>query len=141
MSGAERIAKRFHETYERLAPDHGYATREASAKPWDQIPEQNRELMVAVVEDLLAQGDIELGVLAGAEEPGPRSHFEIFESQDGDYRWRLRAVNGEVVASGEGFESDYNAERACADLVRNAMLARGVVAGGGFSINVERIEE
>ena len=140
MSGAERIARRFHESYERLAPEHAYQTREASAKPWDQVPEQNRELMVAVVEELLGQGDIELGVLADAE-AGPRSHFEIYESADGDHRWRLRAANGEVVASGEGFESDYNAERACADLVRNVMLARGTAAEGAFSINVERIEE
>lgn len=141
MSGAERIAKAFHEAYESLAPEHGYETREASAKPWEEVPENNRELMVAVVERLLAQGDIEFGVLASGSEAAPRSHFEIFKGQDGDFHWRLRAINGEIVASGEGFETDYNAERACADLVRNAMWARGVVAGGGFSINVERTEE
>lgn len=55
MQGAEQIAKAFHESYERQAPDHGYATREASAKPWDDVPETNRELMIAVVEDLLEQ--------------------------------------------------------------------------------------
>lgn len=139
-SGAERIAKAFHEAYESLAPEHGYETRQASRKPWEEVPENNRELMVAVVEQLLGQGDIEFGVLADAS-GSPSSHFEIFEGQDGEFRWRLRAINGEIVASGEGFESDYNAERACADLVRTAMWARGVVAGGGFSINVKRVEE
>lgn len=43
---ADVIARRFHETYERLAPEYGYRTREASAKPWDDVPEQNRALMI-----------------------------------------------------------------------------------------------
>ena len=50
---AEQIAQAFHETYERLAPDFGYKTREASAKPWAEVPEQNRSLMIAVVRALL----------------------------------------------------------------------------------------
>lgn len=53
---AEIVAKAFHEAYERLAPEHGYETREASAKPWEQVPLQNRRLMTAVVRDLLDQG-------------------------------------------------------------------------------------
>lgn len=58
---AEAIAKAFHETYERLAPDHGYETREASAKPWKEVPEDNRNLMIAVVEELLDTGIIVAG--------------------------------------------------------------------------------
>lgn len=54
----ERIASRFHEAYERLAPLHGYETREASAVPWADVPEQNKSLMVAVVESLLENGVI-----------------------------------------------------------------------------------
>lgn len=50
---AEAVARRFHEAYERLAPDFGYRTREASAKPWDEVPEQNRALMIAVCAELL----------------------------------------------------------------------------------------
>lgn len=50
---AEDLARRFHETYERLAPDFGYETRRASAKPWAEVPEQNRALMVAVCAELL----------------------------------------------------------------------------------------
>lgn len=59
---AERIAARFHETYEALAPDHSYQTRKASAVPWENVPVDNRMLMVHVVRDLL-----EAGVIA----PGP----------------------------------------------------------------------
>ena len=50
----EAVARLFHETYERLAPEFGYRTREASAKPWDEVPEQNRALMVATVREVLA---------------------------------------------------------------------------------------
>ena len=56
MAGADDIAQAFHEAYERLAPDFGYKTREASAKPWDDVPEDNKRLMVAVVRDLLHAG-------------------------------------------------------------------------------------
>lgn len=48
-------AQLFHETYERLAPDFGYRTREASAKPWANVPEQNRALMTATSGHVLAE--------------------------------------------------------------------------------------
>jgi hypothetical protein len=51
---AEAIARTFHEAYERLAPSFDYETREASAVPWEDVPEQNRSLMVAVVGEVLA---------------------------------------------------------------------------------------
>ncbi len=50
----EVLAQRFHEAYERLAPSHGYATREASAVPWDQVPDRNRELMIDTVAEVTA---------------------------------------------------------------------------------------
>lgn len=49
MNTAETLAQAFHETYERLAPQFEYETREASAKPWDEVPQQNRALMVATI--------------------------------------------------------------------------------------------
>jgi tryptophan 2,3-dioxygenase len=55
---AEAVAKAFHETYERLAPQHQYETRRASAVPWEQVPANNRRLMVAVVADLIERGVI-----------------------------------------------------------------------------------
>jgi hypothetical protein len=51
---AERMAELFHEAYERLAPAFGYRTREESAKPWAEVPKQNRDLMIAVCEEVLA---------------------------------------------------------------------------------------
>jgi hypothetical protein len=54
------LARLFHEEYERLAPNFGYSTREASAVPWDDVPETNRNLMVAtaaaVIETLWRAG-------------------------------------------------------------------------------------
>jgi uncharacterized protein YegP (UPF0339 family) len=37
--------------------------------------------------------------------------FEIDKSGS-EYRWRLRAANGEIVASGEGYTSKANCQRA-----------------------------
>src|SRR5690606_35492577 len=50
---AIETARLFHDTYERLAPQYGYRTREASAKPWDEVPENNRELMIATCAEVL----------------------------------------------------------------------------------------
>ena len=50
--GPERIARMFHEAYERLAPSFAYETREASAMPWAEVPENNRRLMTAVVVEI-----------------------------------------------------------------------------------------
>jgi hypothetical protein len=53
MTDAEKVAKAFHESYERQAPDYGYVTREASAKPWEDVLPSNKNLMIAVCLDLL----------------------------------------------------------------------------------------
>jgi hypothetical protein len=58
MSDAERIAKAFHEAYERVAPSKGYETRKESAVPWEDVPSANKATMIATVEDLLASGAI-----------------------------------------------------------------------------------
>ena len=50
---AEQLAKRFHEAYERLAPQFGYETRKESAVPWQDVPENNKRLMIAVCAEIL----------------------------------------------------------------------------------------
>lgn len=57
MNSAEQIAMAFHATYERLASDFNYEP----PIPWDQLPERNRFLMVAVVGDLLLSEVIQEG--------------------------------------------------------------------------------
>jgi len=47
MDDSEKWAALFHETYETLAPEFGYETREESAVPWETVPEPNKSLMIA----------------------------------------------------------------------------------------------
>lgn len=61
LSDAERVAARFHEVYELLAPAHGYETRDASAVPWKDVPEPNRSLMIHVAQFLLREDAIRVG--------------------------------------------------------------------------------
>jgi len=49
LPSAPAIAKRFHETYERLAPSYGWTTNAATACEWERLPHANRELMTHVV--------------------------------------------------------------------------------------------
>lgn len=49
----EGIAKLFHDRYEYLAPNYGWKTQEQSAVPWDELPENQKDLMVHVVANLI----------------------------------------------------------------------------------------
>jgi hypothetical protein len=68
------LAKRFHETYERLAPLHDYATRKDSSVPWEAVPAKNRSLMIAVCKELVeasrqeASETFQAGFRAGLKE-------------------------------------------------------------------------
>lgn len=57
----EKIAQAFHESYERQASAHSYETRKSSAVPWDDVPANNKALMMAVVRDLFDRGIIDTG--------------------------------------------------------------------------------
>ena len=61
MTTAESIARAFHGTYEELAPKFGYETRMRSRVDWEEVPEDNRKLMIAVVTSLLLDGIIVAG--------------------------------------------------------------------------------
>lgn len=50
---AEEVAKKFHENYEKLAPSYGYTTREATARPWESLPPENKGLMIATAGEVL----------------------------------------------------------------------------------------
>lgn len=55
MITPDELARFFHESYEKLAPRFGYETRKESAKPWEEVPEQNKKLMLAVAEAVLRE--------------------------------------------------------------------------------------
>lgn len=44
---AEEVAQWFHEYYEDLAPQFSYKTRKRSAVKWENVPKNNRDLMIA----------------------------------------------------------------------------------------------
>ncbi len=50
---AEELAALFHTTYEALAPDYGYKTRKDTAVPWGSVPDDNKQLMIAVAQEIL----------------------------------------------------------------------------------------
>jgi len=45
----------------------------------------------------------------------PLGKFEIYKDNAGKFRWRLRASNGEEIASGQGYES----KEGCMDGVKS----------------------
>jgi len=45
---AMELARRFHETYARLAPAFGGETQTESAVPWGEMPEKHKRLLIAV---------------------------------------------------------------------------------------------
>jgi hypothetical protein len=49
----EQLAHLFHDTYEHLAPQFGYETRKESAKRWSEVPDQNKQLMIAVCGEIM----------------------------------------------------------------------------------------
>lgn len=52
---SEQLAQKFHETYEQLASLYGYETRKESAKPWVNVPPNNKSLMIAVCDKIIEE--------------------------------------------------------------------------------------
>lgn len=55
------------------------------------------------------------------------AQFEVFTDSRGEYRWRLRHANGNVIAdSGEGYASKQKAEQGIESVKQNAAGAEVV---------------
>jgi len=55
---------------------------------------------------------------------GPR--FQVYEDASGQYRWRLKAANGRIIAeSGEAYTRKRDSSRAVAGVVAAVIEARG----------------
>ena len=46
------LAKDFHETYERLSVEYGWKTQESCQVAFEDLPEENQKLMLAVVREV-----------------------------------------------------------------------------------------
>ncbi len=49
--------------------------------------------------------------------------FEIYKDKAGEYRFRLKAGNGEVIATGEGYSSKQACENGIESVKKNAPSA------------------
>ena len=55
--------------------------------------------------------------------------FELYKSSNGEYRWRLRASNGQVIATGgEGYSSKAAAQGGIESVKRDAATSSVVEA-------------
>lgn len=50
--------------------------------------------------------------------------FEIFKGKAGDFRFHLKAANGEIIASGQGYKSKAAAEKGIESVKANAAAAK-----------------
>ncbi len=46
--------------------------------------------------------------------------FEVYQDKAGEYRFRLKAANGEIIAVGEGYTTKANCKNGIASIGRNA---------------------
>ena len=49
--------------------------------------------------------------------------FEIYKDRRGEFRWRLRAANNQVIASGEGYASKAGCKNGIESVRKNALKA------------------
>jgi hypothetical protein len=54
---AGKLSEKFHDIYERLAPGFSYDTRKSSAVAWCDVPDNNKNLMIATCIELIAAQD------------------------------------------------------------------------------------
>lgn len=53
MMDAEQLAQFFHETYARLAPEYGRKMHSVPSKPWAEVREPHKSLLIAVAREIL----------------------------------------------------------------------------------------
>jgi hypothetical protein len=68
---AEQLAEFFHETYERLAPEHNWETQFVSRKPWRTLPANNKRLMIATAAAVLRWLAARPGAIDGRQPVSP----------------------------------------------------------------------
>lgn len=143
---AERIARAFHERYETLAPRYGYETREASAKPWEQVPAENKALMVGVVSELLSAGVIAEGVpdsgegfereLFPAESDLPARFYE--EGMVWLANRLLHPFGWAIGVMADGVKGDGSAERVVGLLLQRTADTDGILTDQATEVSARR---
>ena len=52
--------------------------------------------------------------------------FEVYSDKAGKCRWRLKAGNGEIIATGEAYESEASCKNGIESVKKNAAIAEVV---------------
>lgn len=52
------------------------------------------------------------------------ANFEIYKDKRGEFRWRLRADNNQIIASGEGYTSKAGCKNGIESVKKNAPKAK-----------------
>ena len=95
---------------EVIATSEVYAS-EASCK--NGIESVKKNAPIAAVEDQTVEG------YAAQKHP----KFEIYTDKAGEYRFRLKARNGEIIATSEGYTAKASCENGISSVRKNADLA------------------
>ena len=53
--------------------------------------------------------------------------FEVYTDKAGKCRWRLKAANGEIIATGEAYESETSCKKGIESVKKNAAIAEVVM--------------
>lgn len=68
--------------------------------------------------------------MVGKGELTMAAKFEVYQDKSGDYRFRLRATNGQVIATGQGYKSKKTCLEGIESVKKNAPVAEVVEAEG-----------
>ncbi|MBQ9488413.1 MAG: YegP family protein [Lachnospiraceae bacterium] len=100
---------------EVIATSEVYTT-EAACK--NGIASVTKNAPVAAIEDQAVEGY--------ATEKNPK--FEIYTDKAGEYRFRLKAANGQIIATGEGYKAKKSCENGIESVKKNVVDAPTVKA-------------
>ncbi len=100
---------------EVIATSEVYTT-EAACK--NGIASVTKNAPVAAIEDQTVEGY--------ATEKNPK--FEIYTDKSGEYRFRLKAANGQIIATGEGYKAKKSCENGIESVKKNVVDAPTVKA-------------
>ncbi len=95
---------------EVIATSEVYTTKAACVKGIESVKKNSA---VAAVEDQTVEGF--------ATEKNPK--FEVYTDKAGEFRFRLKATNGQIIATGEGYKSKAGCMNGIESVKKNAVDA------------------
>lgn len=98
---------------EVIATSEVYTTEAACKKGIESV---KKNAAVAGIEDQTVEG----------YEKVKHPKFEIYEDNAGEFRFRLKATNGEIIATGEGYKAKAGCKNGIESVVKNAADAEVV---------------